>query len=71
MRLATPDWSEIDTAFLDMDGTLLDLHFDNQVWNQAVPEAFALSRNIDPSAARQLLFEHMGKIRGSIEFLQF
>ncbi|MCP4126032.1 MAG: haloacid dehalogenase, partial [Gammaproteobacteria bacterium] len=23
------DWQQIDTVFLDMDGTLLDLHFDN------------------------------------------
>ena len=23
------NWQQIDTVFLDMDGTLLDLHFDN------------------------------------------
>ena len=26
------DWDSIDTVLLDMDGTLLDLHFDNYFW---------------------------------------
>ncbi|HMU86413.1 MAG TPA: GMP/IMP nucleotidase, partial [Agitococcus sp.] len=26
------NWSAIDTVLLDMDGTLLDLHFDNYFW---------------------------------------
>ena len=26
------EWSKIDTVFFDMDGTLLDLHFDNYFW---------------------------------------
>jgi FMN phosphatase YigB (HAD superfamily) len=26
------DWADIDTVLLDMDGTLLDLHFDNYFW---------------------------------------
>src|SRR5260370_30811761 len=26
------DWSKIDTVLLDMDGTLLDLRFDNSFW---------------------------------------
>src|SRR5690606_507131 len=25
-------WNQIDTVLLDMDGTLLDLHFDNHFW---------------------------------------
>ena len=26
---AAPDWSQVETVCLDMDGTVLDLHFDN------------------------------------------
>ena len=33
------DWDNIDTVFLDMDGTLLDLNYDNQVWSHIVPAA--------------------------------
>ncbi len=35
------DWSEIDSVFLDMDGTLLDLHFDNHFWLDHVPRRYA------------------------------
>jgi FMN phosphatase YigB (HAD superfamily) len=28
------DWSAIDTVLLDMDGTLLDLRFDNWFWQE-------------------------------------
>ncbi len=35
------DWHAIDTVLLDMDGTLLDLHFDNFFWRQHVPRRYA------------------------------
>lgn len=35
------DWRAIDTVLLDMDGTLLDLHFDNFFWRQHVPRRYA------------------------------
>jgi hypothetical protein len=31
------NWKEIDTVLLDMDGTLLDLNFDNHFWKEFVP----------------------------------
>ena len=31
------DWTRIDTILLDMDGTLLDLGFDNFFWREHVP----------------------------------
>ena len=36
-----PPWADIDTVLLDMDGTLIDLHFDNHLWNVVVPERYA------------------------------
>mgnify|MGYP002053922159 CR=1 FL=1 len=35
------DWNHIESVFLDLDGTLLDLHFDNHFWVEFVPEHFA------------------------------
>ncbi|HNG60363.1 MAG TPA: haloacid dehalogenase, partial [Cellvibrionaceae bacterium] len=34
-------WQAIDTLLLDMDGTLLDLHYDNYFWLEYLPRAFA------------------------------
>jgi hypothetical protein len=35
------DWDSIDTVLLDMDGTLLDLHFDNYFWTQHLPKRYS------------------------------
>ncbi len=35
------DWSQIDTVLLDMDGTLLDAHYDNFFWQQHLPRRYA------------------------------
>ena len=40
------DWSQIDTVLLDMDGTLLDLHFDNYFWLEYLPAVYAQKNNI-------------------------
>lgn len=38
------DWQTIDTVLLDMDGTLLDLHFDNYFWLTHLPTRLAEQR---------------------------
>lgn len=40
-ELITIEWQNIDTVFLDMDGTLLDLYFDNHFWLEHVPNRYA------------------------------
>lgn len=40
------DWRQIDTVVLDMDGTLLDLHFDNYFWLRYLPERYAAKHHI-------------------------
>lgn len=40
MTLRLP-WPEIHTVLLDMDGTLLDLHFDNYFWRELIPKRYA------------------------------
>ena len=39
-------WQEIETVLLDMDGTLIDLHFDNYFWQRLVPERWGASRGL-------------------------
>lgn len=61
-------WHEIDTVLLDMDGTLLDLHYDNTLWNHLLPERFGAARQIAPETARAELFAHMHATRGQLAF---
>ena len=49
-------WDNIDTVLLDMDGTLLDKHFDDYFWEQYLPEHYSLLHDISVDEARgQLL----------------
>lgn len=37
LRVKPINWDRVDTVLLDMDGTLLDLHFDTYFWTQYLP----------------------------------
>lgn len=49
------NWRDIDTVLLDMDGTLLDLHYDNYFWLERVPEAYGVAHGLDLVAAQAKL----------------
>ncbi|PCI21947.1 MAG: HAD family hydrolase [Piscirickettsiaceae bacterium] len=49
------NWSKIEAVFLDMDGTLLDLKFDNYFWQTIVPEHYAEKEGISVADAINLL----------------
>ncbi|MHB1015789.1 MAG: hypothetical protein ACYC2W_11000 [Desulfurivibrionaceae bacterium] len=56
------DWQAIDTVLLDMDGTLLDRHFDDYFWEHYVPENYALAHDLSIDGARQeLLARYKGR----------
>ena len=44
-------WNQIDTVLLDMDGTLLDLHFDNHFWLEHLPQRYAEHHGISRAQA--------------------
>jgi 5'-nucleotidase len=49
------DWQAIDTVLLDMDGTLLDLRFDNWFWLTLIPVRYAEANGLGVEEARALL----------------
>src|SRR5690606_14318313 len=61
MTVSLP-WSAIDTVLLDMDGTLLDLHFDNHFWLEFLPRRYAelhgISRAMSELELAQLFNAH-------------
>ncbi len=63
---ASLPWSEIDTVLLDMDGTLLDLHFDNHFWLEFLPQRYAelhgISRTMAELELAPLFNAHQGQL---------
>ena len=62
------DWKKIDTVLLDMDGTLLDLNFDNHFWKEFVPLKFAQRNNISINLAKQQLEPQFKSMEGTLEW---
>jgi putative hydrolase of the HAD superfamily len=63
--LAMIDWTRIRTVLLDMDGTLLDLYFDNHFWLEHLPRRYAERRGIDARLARDELARRFDALRGT------
>ena len=62
------DWSRVDTVLLDMDGTLLDLAFDNHFWLEALPARAAERHGMVLPHAREHVFSLMREVEGRIEW---
>jgi len=60
------DWSQINTVFLDMDGTLMDLAFDNYFWHEYVPLIYSKNKGLDDAEAKQLLLSMYKQQRGKL-----
>ncbi len=62
------DWRNIDTVLLDMDGTLLDLHFDNHFWQTHVPQRYSERKGLPLEAAREELMARYHARAGTLEW---
>ncbi|MEW6766163.1 MAG: GMP/IMP nucleotidase [Pseudomonadota bacterium] len=61
-------WDAIDTVLLDMDGTLLDLRFDNHFWLEHLPMRYAEREGIPHEAGRQALMARYAAVRGTLDW---
>jgi HAD superfamily hydrolase (TIGR01509 family) len=62
------DWDRIDNVFLDMDGTLLDLNFDNHFWQEFVPQRYAERNGLTSNEAKILLMPQFQAMEGRLEW---
>ena len=62
------DWAGIHSVFLDMDGTLLDLHFDNHFWLTHVPQRYAEQHGLSHEAAKEELAPRYDKVAGTMNW---
>ena len=61
-------WNEIETVLLDMDGTLLDLHYDNQFWLHHLPRKLAEKDNISLEQAEKFLMGEYQRVMGTLHW---
>ena len=62
------DWNDIETVLLDMDGTLLDLHFDNFFWLEHLPRRYAEIFDRKQEEARLELLERFRNEQGNLNW---
>lgn len=62
------NWNKINTVLLDMDGTLLDLNFDNHFWQEFVPERYALQNQLSIEEATHILQPLFKSMEGKLEW---
>ncbi|MGM0632610.1 MAG: GMP/IMP nucleotidase [Pseudomonadota bacterium] len=61
-------WSDVDTVMFDMDGTLLDLHFDNYFWEYLVPHTWGQSRGLTAEQAWDRLSVQYAEHNGTLNW---
>lgn len=61
-------WKEIKTVLLDMDGTLLDLYFDNFFWQEYLPEKWGEIHALDPETAKARLVPRFRDLAGTLSW---
>lgn len=62
------DWQKIETVLIDMDGTILDLHFDNYFWLTLLPQKYSEAENISLSEAKEKLMNSYQAVMGTIQW---
>ncbi len=62
------EWDHYDTVLLDMDGTLLDLRFDNYFWQELIPARFAALHGMAQEEAVARLTPRFEAARGTLEW---
>jgi 5'-nucleotidase len=62
------EWNRVEHVLLDMDGTILDLAFDNHFWRDLVPERYARQRGMSVEQARTELEPHFTSLQGRLEW---
>lgn len=62
------DWSAITSVFVDMDGTLLDLHFDNHFWREYLPQYYGQRRGLSLEQAQAELRPRFRAMQGTLQW---
>lgn len=68
IKIKSLNWDSIETILLDMDGTLLDLAFDNYFWLELIPTAYAEKHQLSAQEAESYLKQLYNEFHGTLEW---
>ena len=60
------DWDRVNDVLLDMDGTLLDRHFDNFFFEEELPRRYAAKEGLQFEASRERLMAMYRSVEGEL-----
>ena len=60
--------NDCDTLMLDMDGTLLDLAYDNYMWLEHIPAEYARQNSMGETEAREMLSAKFRSLEGKLQW---
>ena len=63
---AAIDFANIDLVLFDLDGTLLDLYFENHFWQQALPEVLAGRWDMPLAETKTKLLDMQAQVAGQL-----
>ena len=66
--LTASQWQKITWVLLDMDGTLLDLCFDDTLWQEALPQRYAEHQHISLAEAKADLSQRAEACYGTLQW---
>jgi putative hydrolase of the HAD superfamily len=61
-------WNSLDTLLLDLDGTLLDLHYDNHFWLEHVPRRYAEAHALPAAEAKAEVLGRYQRAEGTLDW---
>jgi len=66
--MANLPWQKINSVFLDMDGTLLDLNFDNHFWQEHVPKRYGELHGLSTDEAKVAIYPKFKRAEGTLDW---
>ncbi len=61
-------WDKVTWVLLDMDGTLLDKHYDDYFWETLVPEEFARQQGLNLAVAKKEVYARYQREEGTLNW---
>lgn len=68
MNKSKLSWDQVETVLLDMDGTLLDLNFDNHFWLEHLPLRYAQMHDLTIEQSKEALYPKFRNAEGTLDW---